>query len=213
MIKILLVDDHELIRTGFRRILETSSDMRVMGEACTGEEAYDFIEKIPVDVVLMDIHMPGMGGIEATRKIIARWPEIKVVALTILSDDPFPSKLLDAGAVGYLSKGSPADEMFKAIQTVMQGKHYISKDVAQKLTLGKFSNQNESSPLSSLSAREMQVMMMITQGKSINEVSEALFLSPKTVSTYRYRLYEKLDVINDVELTHIAIRNDLLDKA
>lgn len=212
MIKLLLVDDHELIRTGLRSIIETASDLSVIGEASTGEEAISFVDESLPDVILMDIHMPGIGGIEATRKIVAHWPEMKVIALTIVSDDPFPNKLLDAGAVGYLTKGSPADEMFKAIRTVMNDQYYISSDVAQKLTLGKFEDQKASSPLSGLSAREMQVMLMITQGKSINEVSESLFLSPKTVSTYRYRLYEKLDVINDVELTHLAIRYGLLDQ-
>jgi len=211
MIKVLLVDDHELIRTGLRSIIEAKDGFMVLGEAETGEAAVEFVDKQQPDVVLMDIHMPGIGGIEATRKIMAKWSEINIIALTIVDDDPFPTKLLDAGAKGYLTKGSAADEMFKAMIAVVAGKHYISSDVAQKLTLSKFDNANDSSPLSDLSAREMQVMMMITQGKSINEVSESLFLSPKTVSTYRYRLYEKLDVSNDVELTHLAIRHDLID--
>jgi len=128
-----------------------------------------------------------------------------------MSEDPFPNQLLDAGARGYISKGCPADEMFDAIRAVMRGEHYISNEIARKLTLAKFTNRGASSPLSKLPAREMQVMLMITQGRSTQEISDKLFISPKTVSTYRHRLYEKLGVSNDVELTHFALRYGLLD--
>jgi two-component system invasion response regulator UvrY len=161
----------------------------------------------------MDVNMPGIGGIEATRKILHAAPTVRVIAVTVLSDEPFPNQLLDAGARGYISKGCGSDEMLKAIRTVMRGEHYISGDVAQKLTIASFRNRGESSPLSTLSAREMQVMLMITRGQGTQQISDALFLSPKTVSTYRHRLYEKLDVSNDVELTHLAIRHGLLDNA
>ncbi|MCB1726198.1 MAG: two-component system response regulator UvrY, partial [Gammaproteobacteria bacterium] len=125
----------------------------------------------------------------------------------------FPNQLLDAGARGYISKGSGSEEMLEAIRMVMRGQHYISGDVAQKLTLANFRKGGESSVLGTLSAREMQVMMMITQGQGNQQISDALFLSPKTISTYRHRLFEKLDVANDVELTHLAIRHGLLENA
>jgi len=157
--------------------------------------------------------MPGMGGIEATRKILKIAPQVKVIAVTVLSDDPFPNRLLDAGARGYISKGCGSEEMFEAIKMVMRGHYYISSDVAQKLTLANFRNGGESSPMGALSAREMQIMLMITSGQSTQAISDTLFLSPKTVSTYRHRLFEKLDVSNDVELTHLAIRHGLLDNA
>lgn len=212
MISILLVDDHELFRAGMRSILQQHQDLTVVGEACSGEAAVEFVRKTPPDVVLMDVNMPGIGGLEATRKISRINEAVKVIAVTVHSDDPFPSQLLDAGAKAYISKGCPADEMFEAISTVVAGKPYISNDVARKVTLAKLTG-GEGSPLDRLSAREMQVMMMITRGESTQTISDALFLSPKTVSTYRHRLYEKLDVSNDVELTHFAIRHGLLDKA
>ncbi len=212
MIRVLLVDDHALFRTGLTSVLGEAGDVEVVGDAASGEEAIEKLRALSPDLVLMDVNMPGIGGIEATRKIVRQWPEIKVVAVTALSDDPFPNQLLDAGAVGYISKGCPAEEMFEAIRTVMAGHHYISRDVAQKLALGRVAGQGGQSSLKKLSAREMQVMMMIVSGKGTQEISDSLFLSPKTVSTYRHRLYEKLDVANDVELTHLAIRHNIIDQ-
>lgn len=211
MIRIMLVDDHDLFRAGVRSILQNQEGMVVVGEYATGEDAIKAIRAEPPDLVLMDVNMPGIGGIEATRRVVQIAPGVKVIVVTVLSDDPFPNQLLDAGARGYISKGSGSEEMLEAIRTVMRGQHYISSDVAQKLTLANFRNRGESSPFSTLSAREMQVMMMITQGQGTQQISDALFLSPKTVSTYRHRLYEKLDVSNDVELTHLAMRHGLLE--
>ncbi len=211
MIKILLVDDHELFRTGLRSILQGLPDVEVVGEAGTGEEAVNWVRRSPPDIVMMDVNMPGIGGIEATRKIGRVNGAVRVVAVTVLSDDPFPAQLLDAGAWGYISKGCPASELFDAIRAVSRGEHYISSDVARKLTLAKFTGQGQAPGLSKLSARELQVMMMITQGQGNQDIADALFLSPKTVSTYRHRLYEKLDVANDVELTHYAMRHGLLE--
>ncbi|HHH12958.1 MAG TPA: response regulator [Thiolapillus brandeum] len=211
MIRILLVDDHSLFRTGMKSILETQDDMEVVGEADTGEAAVEQVRQSPPDVVLMDVHMPGIGGIEATRRILRAEPGVKVIALTALNDEPFPSRLLDAGAVGYLTKGCPAEELLDAIRRVMRDEHYLSADVAQKLSLSALVNKGESSPLAKLSPREMQVMMMITQGKTTQEISDALYLSPKTVSTYRTRLFEKLGVSNDVELTHFALRHGVIE--
>ena len=211
MIKILLVDDHELFRTGLRSILEGIPDFAVVGEAGTGEDAVNWVRKEPPDIVMMDVHMPGIGGIEATRKIGRINETVRVIAVTVLSADPFPTQLLDAGARGYISKGCPAAELFDAIRAVSRGEHYVSSDVARKLTLSKFTGETAVAALSKLSARELQVMMMITRGQSNQEISDSLFLSPKTISTYRHRLYEKLDVANDVELTHFAIRHGLLE--
>ena len=210
MIRVVLVDDHDLFRAGVRSILQAQEGMVVVGEYANGEDAVNAVRDEPPDLVLMDVNMPGIGGVEATRKILQVAPDVRVVAVTVLSDDPFPNQLLDAGARGFISKGCGSDEMLEAIRTVMRGQHYISGDVAQKLTLANFRNRGESSPLGMLSAREMQVMMMITSGQGTQQISDALFLSPKTVSTYRHRLYEKLDVSNDVELTHLAMRHGLI---
>jgi two-component system invasion response regulator UvrY len=213
MIRILLVDDHDLFRAGVRSILQNQDGMVVVGEYANGEDAVNAVRADPPDLVLMDVNMPGIGGIEATRKILQISPDVRVIAVTVLSDDPFPNQLLDAGARGYISKGSGSEEMLEAIRTVMRGQHYISGDVAQKLTLASFRNRGESSPLGTLSPREMQIMMMITRGQGNQQISDTLFLSPKTVSTYRHRLYEKLDVSNDVELTHLAIRHGLFENS
>ena len=212
MINVLLADDHALFRTGIGSVIADADDIAVVGEASSGEEAIQFVANIAPDLVLMDVNMPGIGGIEATRTIVRHHPEVKVVAVTALSDDPFPNQLLDAGARGYISKGCPAEELFQAIRCVMAGDHYISTDVAQKLALGQVARHENDSPLKKLSAREMQVMMMIVTGQGTQDISDALFLSPKTVSTYRHRLYEKVGVANDVELTHFAIRHDVIDQ-
>ena len=211
MIKILLADDHALFRSGIRSILEEQPDMEVVAEAENGEEAINLMAKVAPDVVLMDVNMPGIGGIEATRRLLRMNPDSRVIALTALDDQPFPNQLLDAGAVGYVTKGCPADELHSAIRQVMQGKHYLCNEVAQRLSLSKLVSKRDSTPLETLSAREMQVMLMVTQGKKNQEISDTLFLSPKTISTYRTRLFEKLDVSNDVELTHFALRYGLID--
>lgn len=166
-------------------------------------------EKRP-QVVLMDVRMPGIGGLEATRKLLRADPNVKVIALTVCNEEPFPSKLLQAGAVGYLTKGSGLDEMVQAIQAVFHGKRYISPEVAQRLALKHLTDDNPS-PFDTLSEREMQVMLMITAGQKVQEISDKLCLSPKTVNSYRYRLFEKLTVNSDVELTHLAIRHKILD--
>ncbi len=211
MIRILLVDDHALFRSGMKSILDEIDGMEVVAEADSGEKAVDIVRQSPPDVILMDVNMEGIGGIEATRRVLRVAPDIKVIALTALDDMPFPNQLLDAGAVGYVTKGCPADELALAIRRVVRGEHYICNEVAQRLSLSALVNKGESTPLSKLSPREMQVMLMITQGKTTQDISDSLFLSPKTISTYRARLFEKLDIHNDVELTHFALRHGLIE--
>lgn len=210
MIRVLLVDDHELVRTGFRHILAESSDVEVVGEAKSGEEALTKVKNSTPDLVLMDVNMPGIGGIEATRKIKRLYPSVKIIAVTIHSDTPFPEQLYDAGALGYLTKGCPAEELFEAIRTVAGGKPFISNEVSKKLTLARINGRDTDTPFSKLSQREMQVFLMITQGHKTQEISDSLCLSPKTISTYRHRLFEKLDVDSDVDLTHLALRFGLI---
>ena len=211
MIKILLVDDHELIRAGVKQILENSDDIRVVAEASCGEDALVMALNHQPDVVLMDIYMPGIGGIEATRKLIRANPSLKVIALTILDEEPFPTQLHDAGAVGYLTKGCPASEMFEAIRTVYSGGAYVDPGIGRKQLLAGMSG-SPTSPFAQLGAREFQVTMMILSGQGNQAISEALCLSPKTISTYRKRIYEKLGVANDVDLTRLAFRYGLLNE-
>ena len=208
---ILLVDDHELFRSGIKSILENKGDFMVVEEAASGEEAIDKIREQLPDLVLMDVNMPGIGGMEATRRLQRMHPDLPVIAVTVLNDDPFPSKMLDAGARGFLTKTDPADELFVAINAVMQGNYHISNHIAQKLALSGFVGKTEASPLAKLSPREMQTMVMIAQGKKTGEIADIMCLSPKTISTFRSRLFEKMGVINDVELTHVALRYNLVD--
>jgi two-component system invasion response regulator UvrY len=210
VIKVLLVDDHELVRTGFRHILQDSPGIEVVGEAESGEDAVIKAKQLKPDLVLMDVNMPGIGGIEATRRIRRQNPATQVIAVTVLSDAPFPEQLHEAGALGYLTKGCPAEELFRAIKMVASARPFISNEVSQKLTLAMLTGSNPDSPFDRLSQREMQVLLMITQGQKTQFISDSLCLSPKTVSTYRHRLFEKLDVETDVELTLLAIRHGLI---
>lgn len=210
MINVLLVDDHELVRTGISRLLADVSDITVIGEAESGEDAVKMVrDKIP-HVILMDVRMPGIGGLEATRKIQRINPDIKIIALTVCDEEPFPTKLLQAGARGYLTKGAGLEEMVTAIRTVFAGKRYLGPEIAQLLALQNLSD-SQGSPFEILSDREMQVLLMITKGQKVQQISEKLCLSPKTVNTYRYRLFEKLNVNSDVELTHLAIRHGIIE--
>ena len=211
MIKILIVDDHELMRTGLRHILDAEADFEVVAEASDGNEALKLARQHEPDVVLMDVKMPGgMGGIEATRRMVRLLPTIKVIALTALDDDPFPARLNEAGAVGYLTKGCPATEMMQAIRSVQRGQAYVETEVARKHMLDQW-QRREPNPFEELSAREMQVAMMILEGQRTQEMSSSLSLSPKTVSTYRQRIYEKLGVTTDVDLTRLAYRHGLIE--
>jgi len=208
--KVLIVDDHELVRTGIRRLLDDFDDIDVLGEADSGELAIKMVRELRPQVVLMDVNMPGIGGLEATRKLIQIAPETKVIVVTIHLDEPFPTRLLEAGASGYLTKGCAVTEIVEAIRQVSRGKRFIGSDVAQQLALTMLPG-NDKSPFDALSQRELQVMLMVTQGQKIQEIADKLCLSPKTVSTYRYRLFEKLDVKSDVELTHLAMRHGMID--
>lgn len=212
MIKILVVDDHDLVRAGIRHLLSEEPGFEVVGEAASGEEALQQARELHPDVVLMDIHMPGMGGLEATRRILAAAPKIRVIAVTVADQEPFPSRLLKAGAVGYLTKGANAEEMVGAIRTVYNGARYISGVIAQMLALASYGG-NPQTLLESLSEREMQVLLMVAHCESVNDIAERLHLSPKTVNTYRYRIFEKLNISSDVEMTVLAIRHGLIDVA
>ena len=212
MVKILLVDDHRLVRAGLKKVLQEAADMQVLGEASSGEEAIEFLRTQTPDVVLMDINMPGIGGLEATRRIVQRNAAIKVIVVSMHLEEPYPSRMMTAGAAGYISKDSAADEVIAAIRRVMSGGRYVAADVAGNMAASLVKGKTDS-PFEQLSQRETQVMIMVTKGHSTQDISDRLHLSPKTVSTYRYRLFEKLGVTNDVELTRMAMRYGLLDEA
>ncbi|MBT4491993.1 MAG: UvrY/SirA/GacA family response regulator transcription factor [Gammaproteobacteria bacterium] len=210
MIRVIVVDDHQLVRIGTRRLLEDIPGFEIIADAGSGEEAVELVIRHKPDVVLMDIQMPGIGGLEATRRCLRAHPEVKVLAVTIYEDEPYPSKLLQVGASGYLTKRADVDEMVLAIKKVVGGQRYISAEIAQHLALRPFS-EDEVSPFDQLSSREMQITLMVIMGHKVQEISEKLSLSPKTVNSYRYRVFEKLDLQNDVGLTRLAIKHGIID--
>jgi len=210
MINVLLTDDHALVRTGIKRILEDSGIIKVIGEAETGEACISQIHKLQPDVILMDINMPGIGGVEASRRILQRDPQQKIIILTVQTDQTFPRRLLEIGARGYMTKECDVDEMVEAIKKVHSGLSYIAPAIAQQLALSLLPG-NEKNPIDKLSRREFQVMLMISDGLTNQEMSEKLCLSPKTVSTYRMRLLEKLGVQTELDLIRIAVQQGMID--
>jgi two-component system invasion response regulator UvrY len=209
MINLLLVDDHALVRSGIRAVLARAEGIRVLAEAETGEEAIALVRKNPPDVVLMDVNMPGIGGMEATRRIVRLNPKVKVIILTVHNEEPYPTRLFKAGATGYLTKGCSVEEMVSAIHQVHAGGHFVSNAIAQSVALSMLPGHE--SPLDRLSQREMQVFMMLMRGDRPQQISDTLHLSPKTVSTYRTRLFGKLGVKSDADLTRLAMRYGLLE--
>ena len=206
MINVLIVDDHALVRMGIRRLLEHLPDMTVVAEAENGETALVLVRAHKPDVVLLDMKMPGIDGWEVTRRLKKTHPNIKVIAVTTANPDPmFPGRLLQLGAMGYLTKESDADEMAMAIRRVYKGEKYLCAEIAQQMAITSLQGSQDT-PFDLLSEREMQVMLMITRGMTVPEISETLFLSPKTVNGYRYRIFDKLMIKNDVELAFLAIK-------
>jgi two-component system, NarL family, invasion response regulator UvrY len=210
MIKVLLVDDHELVRSGIEALLSAEDDITVVAVCDCGEKALSIVDQDPPDVILMDINMPGMGGVEACRRILQIRPKVKIIALSVHNDGPIPRQLLKLGVEGFVSKASPANEMVTAIKTVVSGKSYLCHDVASNLVFDSLA-EGEASPFQQLSQRETEVVRLILSGKSIQEMSALLNIRDKTINTYRYRLYEKLGIKNDVELTRLALKFNYFD--
>lgn len=211
MIRILIVDDHHLVRIGTCRLLADIDGFEIVGEAASGEEAIEAVRDLKPDVVLMDIQMPGIGGLEATRRCLRLDPELKVIILTVHQGEPYPSKLMRAGAHGYLTKHASVDEMVLAIKKAVAGQRYISSEIAQQLALRPFNPEDAATPFEILSNREMQIALMVIEGQRVPDISESLSLSSKTVNSYRYRLFEKLGVANDVGLTKLAIKHHIIE--
>lgn len=211
MIRVLIVDDHLLVRMGIRRLLEDMTDVKVIADAENGEQALLLVREHAPDVVLLDMKMPGIDGWEVTRRLKKSNPDIKVIAVTAMSIDPLPTRVLQLGAMGYLTKESGAEEMAAAIRSVAQGKKYLSAEIAQKLAINSLQEQ-KGSPFDCLSEREMQVMLMITSGMNVQDIAERLFLSSKTINGYRYRMFDKLNISNDVELTYLAMKHRIIEK-
>ena len=212
MISVLLTDDHVLVRSGIKRLLEDSKQVRIIGEADSGEESVKLAQELKPDVILMDVNMPGIGGVEACRRILQRNPGQKIIVLTVHNEKTFPKRMLEIGAKGYLTKECGVDEMLGAIRLVHNGGAYIAPSIAQQLALSLLPG-NENNPIDRLSRREFQVMLMISHGLTNAEISDKLCLSPKTISTYRLRLLDKLGAQNEVDLIKIAVEQGIVEFA
>lgn len=209
--QLIVVDDHALVREGIIRLLDDVYQIEVIGGAETGEDALRIIKLREPQIVLMDLNMPGMGGLEATKKIVRQYPSIKVIIVTACDQEPFPSLLLEAGAAGYVTKAAQLDEMIRAIKTVHAGQRYISPSIAQHMALTPFLLGAQDNVFDQLSERELQIAMKILSAKKVPVIAGELNLSPKTINTYRYRIFEKLGIENDVELVLLAIRHRIID--
>lgn len=209
MIRTLIVDDHRLFRVSLNKLLGAAPNISVVGEATDGESALRQARELRPDIVLMDILMPGMGGLEATQRLVRVQPTSKVIAVSSCSEQPFPGQMLKAGAQGYLTKDVGQDELILAIKRVFAHKRYVCTQVAQDLAAQAFDSQKHD-PFEHLSNREMQIMMMVVSCQKVVEISNYLHLSPKTVNSYRYRIFDKLKVSSDVELVLLAARHGML---
>ena len=208
-INVMLVDDHAVVRMGFKMLLETALDIKVIAEAENGETAIKAYMEHKPNVVVMDITMPGMGGLEAIERILAKDSSAKILVLSAHEDSVHPKRVLNAGAMGYLTKRSAAEELIKAIRIVASGKKYIEANVAQQMAIQQLSGNQ--SPVDVLSEREFEVFMSLAKGKTTNEIAENLFLSPRTVGTHLYNIKQKLNAQNSAEIALIAMRSGLLE--
>lgn len=208
-IKILLVDDHAVVRMGFKMLIEAEDDITVIGEAESGEVAIKLFQELKPDIIVMDITMPGIGGLEAIDRIIAKDKNTKILVLSAHEDSVHPKRVLNAGAMGYLTKRSAAEELIKAIKSIHQGKRYLEPNIAQQMAITQLSG--ETNPVEILSDREFEVFVALAKGKSTNEIADTLCLSPRTVGTHLYNIKQKLNANNSAEIALIAIRCGLID--
>lgn len=211
MLKALVIDDHDVVRMGICSLVESVPGVEIVGQGSSGERAITLARELRPDIVFMDIRMPGIGGLEATKRLLAANPKVKVIVVSVYTDEIYPTQLLKAGAAGYITKNADRDEIQTALQTVIEDKVYISPAIAQQLVIKRLDPEQEDSPLASLSQRELQIAQMITSGHRANEVAAVLNISPKTINTYKYRIYDKLGVTNDVQLTLAAVKFGLVD--
>jgi two-component system, NarL family, invasion response regulator UvrY len=207
-IRVMLVDDHAVVRMGFRLLLQGTPDIEVAAEAESGEEAVRQFPEVQPDVVVMDISMPGIGGLEAIGRILARQPAARVLVLSAHEDAMHARRVLKAGAVGYLTKRSAAEALIQAIRQVAQGKTFLEGSIAQQLAMQQLSG--EQSPVDMLSEKEFKVFLALAEGQSVAEIAEVMSLSPRTIGTHLYNIKQKLSASNQAELAIIAIRAGLV---
>lgn len=208
-IRVYIVDDHALVRAGLRMILANQTDIEVIGEAQSGETALPEIRKLRPNVVLCDLHLPGISGLEVTERLSKGNCNTKVVIVSVLEDGPMPKRLIEAGAFGYVGKSGDASELLRAVREVTRGKRYLSNAIAQSIALAGIGGSN--SPFDSLSPRELEVALLLGQGLRQEEIAKRLNLSAKTINTHKSRLFEKLDITDNITLARMLHQYGLSD--
>jgi len=207
--RVMLVDDHAVVRMGFRMLLEATDDMTVVAEAETGEAAYQSFQDAAPDVIVMDLAMPGAGGMEAAKRILARDKGARILALSAHEDPSHARHMLKAGALGYLSKRSAPEALIDAIRQIAAGRMYVDAIVAQRMAMQEF--RGETNPVGLLSEREFEIFLQLAKGLSVNQIADILTLSPRTVGTHLYNIKQKLNVSNQAEIALIAVRHGLIE--
>ena len=207
-IRVFMVDDHALVRAGMRMILSGETDIEVVGEADCGESALPLIRQLKPDVVLCDLHLPGVSGLEVTERLV-KGRHAKVIVVSVLEDGPMPRKLIEAGASGYVGKGGDSAELVRAVRDVACGKRFLANGIAQKLALSGL--DGEATPFDELSPRELEITMLLVQGLRQEEIARRLNLSPKTINTHKSRLFAKLDIEDNIALARLASQYGLVD--
>ncbi|MCI2246127.1 MULTISPECIES: response regulator [Xanthomonas] len=208
-IRVFLVDDHALVRTGMKLILSNQTDIEIVGEADSGETALPQIRQLKPDIVLCDLHMPGVSGLEVTERIVKGDHGTKVIIVSVLEDGPLPKRLLEAGASGYVGKAGDAQELLRAVRDVAMGKRYLGANIAQNLALANL--EGGGSPFDALSPRELEVALLLTRGLRQEDIAKRLSLSAKTVNTHKARLFEKVGIQDNIALARLATQYGLLD--
>ena len=205
---IVLVDDHAVVRAGVRRLLEQEPLFEVIGEAESGEKAYQIFGELKPDVIVMDLSMPGMGGLEAIRRILMRYEKAKILVLSMHEDLSFASQALKLGVKGYLAKNTLADDLVKSIETLTQGDIFLSDEIAKKIAMQSISGHQD--PIHELSAREFEIFRLLAEGLDIDAIASTLNISSKTVSNYQTMIKQKLDINSPVELIRYAIKTGII---
>lgn len=208
-IRVMLVDDHAVVRVGFRMLLEAGGDIAVVAEVGDGEAAYQGYAEVRPDVLIMDLSMPGIGGIETVRRLLQRDREVRVLVLSAHEDTAHARRVLKAGALGYVSKRTAPETLIEAVRAIAAGRAYLAADMAQKLAMEDFGGTHRA--VEALSEREFAVFLQLAQGRSVQQIADVLSLSPNTVGTHLYKIKQKLGVGNQAELTLIALRNGLIE--
>ncbi len=210
MTQVMLTDDHAVVRSGLCRLLEQNNDIKVIGEADSGEQAYQLYPELDPDVLVMDMSMPGMGGLEALRRILNRWPSARVVMFSMHENATYAIQSLTAGAMGYVAKSGHAEDLVKAVREVAQGKSFLSADMAQKVAMQSLTG--EDNPAQRLTSREFEVFRLLAEGKLVDEIARCLNIGQKTVANYQTSLKQKLDISSPVELVRLAIKYGVISE-